>query len=531
MKLGCCVSMTATTSTGIGNENIPLFQELGYDYIELPLAQVMDLSDKEFSGLLGRIEGIPVEACNNFFPPSIRLTGPEADKEAILDYVSRAVDRASKLGAKIIVLGSAGAKNIPEGFPYEKAREQFIGLLRDIHKIVAPLGITVVLEPLNTKESNFITSAKVALAIMKDVDCDNIKLLVDFYHMRMEDEGLEVIREAGSHLCHVHIAAKDKRLFPREGDGEDYKSFFETLRSAGYDGRISVEGKPHDLTEDARASASVLKPYTDTVLYIENKAKRLRNLVLQMIGIGKAGHIGGSNSAADFVAALYFAKMRLNPKDPKCPDRDRFILSKGHAALIQYAALAELGYFPMEELAKTKSFGSMLQGHPDINKTPGIDANTGSLGQGLSIACGMAVGLKMDGKSNKVYVVIGDGELAEGQIWEAAMMASVYKLDNLVAILDKNNIQAMGTIEERFNIHSIPEKWRAFGWEVLEIDGHNVSEILDAFNKTDEVKSKPSMIIAHTVKGKGVDFAENTALFHNGILTEEQYNSAIRQLT
>ena len=268
----------------------------------------------------------------------------------------------------------------------------------------------------------------------------------------------------------------------------------------------------------------------EAVRLVENKARQLRQNVLQMIGVGKAGHLGGSNSAAEVVAALYFSKMKLDKTNPKWEGRDRFLLSKGHAALIQYAALVELGYIPAAEMAKTKALGSVLQGHPDLLKTPGIEANTGSLGQGLSIACGMAMGLKVDEKSNKVYVLVGDGELAEGQIWEAAMAASVYKLDNLVAILDKNNLQATGTIVERFNTNPAAEKWKAFGWEVIEMDGHNVEEVLDALDKADGVKNKPTMLIAHTVKGKGVDFAENNPAYHNGILTEENYKSALSQV-
>jgi len=258
-------------------------------------------------------------------------------------------------------------------------------------------------------------------------------------------------------------------------------------------------------------------------------AQRLRGHVVDMVGAGRAGHLGGSLSAADIVAALYFSKMRLNPADPRDPARDRFILSKGHAALIQYAALAELGYFPISELAKAKTLDALLQGHPDAGRTPGVEANTGSLGQGLSIACGMALGLRLDRSDSKVYVMIGDGEMAEGQIWEAAMAAPFYKLDNLVAILDKNNIQATGRIGQRFDTNPVPEKWAAFGWEVLETDGHNIGEIQRVLDTADTIKGKPVMIIAHTVKGKGVDFAEDAAAFHNGILTQEQYESAVRQ--
>ena len=262
---------------------------------------------------------------------------------------------------------------------------------------------------------------------------------------------------------------------------------------------------------------------------LEKTAKKLRYDIIKMIGAGKPGHLGGSCSVADIVAVLYFHKMRHDPANPKWAERDRFLLSKGHAALAQYAALAECGYFPMEELETLKELGSILQGHPDMLKTPGIEANTGSLGQGLSMACGMALAGKLDKLDYKVYCILGDGEIAEGQIWEASMTASCYKLDNLVAILDKNGVQAMGPIVERYDTNPHGEKWKAFGWEVMEIDGHDVKQIADALDKADEVKGRPVMIVANTVKGKGVPFAEGKAAFHHGMMTQEQYETA-RQL-
>ena len=268
----------------------------------------------------------------------------------------------------------------------------------------------------------------------------------------------------------------------------------------------------------------------DTVKKIEKKALQLRYDILEMVGPGKVGHLGGSSSCADIVAALYFYKMRINPQDPKDPGRDRFLLSKGHAALVQYAALAELGYFPREKLKTVKTLGSILQGHPDMTKTPGVEANTGSLGQGLSIAVGMALGIRLDGKDNKVYVIVGDGEIAEGQIWEAAMAAANFKVSNLVAVVDQNRLQATGAIKDRFDTNPLPEKWEAFGWHVIKIDGHNVEEILNALDATDQVKEKPVVIIAETVKGKAFSFAENNPAFHNGALTEEQYAIAQKDL-
>ena len=267
-----------------------------------------------------------------------------------------------------------------------------------------------------------------------------------------------------------------------------------------------------------------------TIAELEKKSGALRLNIIKMIGIGQKGHLGGSFSLAEIVTVLYFYKMKHNPKNPQWEDRDRFLLSKGHAALIQYAALAESGYFPKEEIEKVKCLGAMLQGHPDKLTTPGIEANTGSLGQGLSIACGIAAGLRLDEKKNKVYCIVGDGEIAEGQIWEAAMTASFYKLDNLTAILDKNELQATGAIVERYDTNPLVEKWKAFGWYVTEMDGHNIKEIIDVLDRVDKIEGRPKMIIAHTIKGKGLTFAENNVAYHNGELTKDQYEKACTDL-
>lgn len=267
----------------------------------------------------------------------------------------------------------------------------------------------------------------------------------------------------------------------------------------------------------------------DCIQRLRHKANALRQGVVQCIGVGCAGHLGGSCSAADLVAALYFYKMKHNPQDPHMPDRDRFLLSKGHVAILQYAALAEAGYFPKEALKHTKELGAMLQGHPDVRKTPGIEAGTGSLGQGLSIGLGMALGLRLDGIPARVYVLLGDGELDEGQVWEAAMAASAYGAANLIAIVDNNGMQATGRLEDRLDSGDLGEKWRSFGWNVLEINGHDMAQILSALDQADQAEV-PTVILAHTVKGKGIHFAENVAAYHNGILTEETYAMAMEDL-
>ena len=264
---------------------------------------------------------------------------------------------------------------------------------------------------------------------------------------------------------------------------------------------------------------------------LEDKAQKLRRDVVISIGVGVAGHIGGSNSSADIVAALYFHKMRHDPKHPEWRERARFLLSKGHVGILQYAALAESGYFPVEDLKHTKEIGSYLQGHPDVQKTPGIEAGTGSLGQGLSIGLGMALGLRLDRLDSRTYVLVGDGEIAEGQIWEAAMAASAFKADNLVAIVDRNRLQANGRTKERFDTGDIMAKFLSFGWHVIEINGHDMREILSALDEAETVKGVPTAIIANTVKGKGVSFAENVVGYHNGMLTEETYRQALLELT
>jgi len=264
---------------------------------------------------------------------------------------------------------------------------------------------------------------------------------------------------------------------------------------------------------------------------IRKMAAQIRKDVVLMIGgDGHVGHLGGSCSSADIVAALYFHEMKLDPKNPKWEDRDRFMFSKGHACIAQYAALAEIGYFSTDILPSLKSLGSILQGHPDRNKTPGVEVNTGSLGQGLSIAHGMALAMKLNKKDNYVYCIMGDGEQSEGQIWEAAMAAATFKTDNLIGILDMNGLQATGPCAERFDIPDLPKKWAAFGWNVIEIDGHDIAAIIGAFEQAKATKGRPSIVIAKTVKGKGISFAENVVGFHNGALTKEQYNQALSEL-
>ena len=267
-----------------------------------------------------------------------------------------------------------------------------------------------------------------------------------------------------------------------------------------------------------------------TTIELKRVANVIRQDIVSMLVTAKSGHPGGSLSAADIVATLFFNEMRINPKDPSWSDRDRFVLSKGHAAPVLYSALAEKGYFPKEELQGLRQTGHMLQGHPDMKKTPGVDMSTGSLGQGLSAANGMALASKLDGKDYRVYALLGDGEMAEGQVWEAAMASAHYKLDNVTAILDFNGLQIDGATDSVMCSAPLTEKWRAFCWHVIEVDGHDIDALLAAFAEAKTVKGKPTIIIAKTVKGKGVSFMEDQAGWHGNAPSVEQGEQALKEL-
>lgn len=255
-------------------------------------------------------------------------------------------------------------------------------------------------------------------------------------------------------------------------------------------------------------------------------AAKLRGNIVEMIPPGKVGHLGGSASIADVTAALYFGHMKVF-QDPRDPRRDRCIFSKGHAVLAQYAAFVELGYFDREELKHVKTLKGILQGHPDMDHTPGIEAVTGSLGQGLSVSLGMALGLRLTGSESRVFCIVGDGELSEGQIWEAAMAAAAHRTDNLCAIIDWNKVQATDTVENVLPNDMLAEKWAAFGWNVIEIDGHDLPAILDALEAARACKDRPTAILAHTIKGKGFPFAEGKAAYHNAALSEAEFAQAL----
>jgi transketolase len=260
-------------------------------------------------------------------------------------------------------------------------------------------------------------------------------------------------------------------------------------------------------------------------------AGAIRCDIIEMITTAQSGHPGGSLSATDIVAALYFRIMRLDPTNPDWPDRDRFILSKGHACPVWYAALAERGYFDKSHLGTLRQLNSILQGHADMKKTPGVDMTVGSLAQGFSAGLGMALSGKLRKKDYHVWVIIGDGEMQEGAIWEAAMASAKWKLDNLTAILDRNRLQNDDFVDATMPVEPVADKWKAFNWNVLEIDGHNMEEIVSALETAKTIKGKPTIIIAHTVKGKGVSYMENVAVWHGKAPSQEQARQALEEIS
>ena len=266
------------------------------------------------------------------------------------------------------------------------------------------------------------------------------------------------------------------------------------------------------------------------ILDLEAKAQHLRRTVVDMVCTAGSGHCGGSLSAADIVAALYFHQLRIDPANPSWPDRDWFIMSKGHAAPILYAALAHRGFFPESELATLRQLDSRLQGHPDRNKTPGVDMTAGSLGHGVSVGVGLALAARMQGSPSRTYVMLGDGEIQAGIVWEGLMEAAKYNLENLTAILDLNGVQLDGTTDDVMPMEPVADKWRSFGWHVVEIDGHNMRQILEALDDVPKRHGKPTVIVAHTVKGKGVSFMENKNTWHGKLPSEKEHAQALADL-
>jgi len=273
-------------------------------------------------------------------------------------------------------------------------------------------------------------------------------------------------------------------------------------------------------------------PMPKAIEELQAIARRIRREIVEMTGAAKSGHPGGSLSAVEILVELYFHRMHIDPKNPTLPDRDRFILSKGHAAPVLYAVMAEAGYeqTPLDKLNTLRKLGSIYQGHPDMRYIPALEASTGSLGEGLSLALGMGLAARMNGGKSRTYAMLGDGEIQEGQIWEAAMAGAFHKVDNVVAIVDNNRIQLDGFVKDIMAIDPLADKWRAFGWHTIEIDGHDFPAIQAALDEAEATKGKPTCLVAHTIKGKGVSFMENNPKFHGTAPTADEVKIALQEL-
>jgi transketolase len=290
-----------------------------------------------------------------------------------------------------------------------------------------------------------------------------------------------------------------------------------------------TDSNPFKPSQNSSAGDKITGVFSSTE-DLKEVAKRLRRDIVNMIAKAGSGHPGGSLSAVEIITALYWKVLRHKPSDPRWPDRDRFILSKGHAAPVLYTALAECGYFPVDELNTLRQIDSRLQGHTDRLKTPGVEMSAGSLGQGLSFATGVALAGRLDSKNYRTYVLLGDGECDEGQVWEAAMAAVHFGVDNLTAIVDNNGLQLSGCNADTMSLEPFKDKWASFGWHVIEVNGHDINQLLEAFDKAKKVKDKPAAIIAHTIKGKGVSFMENNVDFHGKAPNAKELEIALKEL-
>ncbi len=269
---------------------------------------------------------------------------------------------------------------------------------------------------------------------------------------------------------------------------------------------------------------------TQNVAELQAVARTTRRQIIEMLTAAKSGHPGGSLSAVEILVTLYFDVLRHDPANPTWPDRDRFLLSKGHACPVLYSLMAQCGYTPADQLHTLRKLGSIYQGHPDVRYIPALEASTGSLGQGLSIGLGMALAAKLDGRPTRTFVVFGDGEIQEGQVWEAAMFGAFHKVDNVVCIIDYNHIQLDGFVKDIMDVEPLTDKWKAFGWHVIDVDGHDIAALQAAFKEAESTKGKPTCLIAHTVKGKGVSFMENNPKYHGVAPTEKEMELALQEI-
>jgi len=452
--------------------------------------------------------------------------------EIPIKTVKKVLELARKYGVKTILsIGAAGTKN----------REEVKEVLH---------GLDIVIT--NERECGYLTNRVISHMETGTLSANELrKLGVNHVIITMGKEGTLLVNAHGATVFHRYgvevidtigggdafVGAVAVKI--AEGnfviDAIDYGNAagaLVTMKIGAQEGLSYKEELEKFIAEKKKDEyGKVYKAYNETIKMFEQKSNKIRVNIIKMLGHAGSGHLGGSLSVADILAVLYFKVMRIDPKNPRWEDRDRLVLSKGHAAPALYAALAEAGFFSEEKLCELRKLGGDLSGHPDMRKTPGVDMTTGSLGQGLSVANGMTIAAKLANKDYRVYVLLGDGEIQEGQIWEAAMTSSTRRLNNLCAILDYNGLQIDGSIGEvKSGLEPIVEKWKAFNWNVLEIDGHNHEAIWEALEDAKKEKDMPTIIIARTIKGKGVSFMERKVEYHGVAPTEDECRRALKEL-
>jgi transketolase len=451
--------------------------------------------------------------------------------EIPIPAVKKAIELAQKFGVKTILnIGAIGTKN----------REDVLGVLN---------GLDIVI--MNEREGGYLTNRVISHMETGTLSGMELrKLGVNHVIITMGKEGTLLVNAHGATVFHrygvevvdtvgggdafvgaVAVAIADDKFVIDAIDYGNAAGALVTTKIGAQEGLPTKEEIEKFIEKKKKdGEGKSYKEYNETIKKLEKTANRMRMNIIKMLGCARSGHLGGSLSAVDIIATLYMHVMKIDPKRPNWEERDRFILSKGHGAPALYAALVEAGFFPEEKLWTLRKIGG-LSGHPDMKAIPGVDMTTGSLGQGLSIANGMALAARIRGLNYRVYVMLGDGEIQEGQIWEAAMTSTSRRLDNICAILDYNGLQIDGSIGEvKSGLEPVVEKWKAFNWNVIEIDGHNYEAIVEAFEDAKKIKGMPTIIIARTIKGKGVSFMERKVEYHGVAPTEEECQKALKEL-
>lgn len=553
-------------------ESIERAAQFGYDGVELALKTPDEVDPADVRRRLDRCGLVcPCISTGQVFA-GLGLhftTRDRAKRVQVIEIFRGMIDLAGELGDTPAMVNIGRARGfVEDGEQPVDAEKRFIEVARELGDYAADRRVTLVLEPVNRYEVNFVNSVAEAAALVEKVGSDNLALMPDVFHMNIEDASIvgELVRHI-RRVGYLHLADSN-RLAPGQGH-TDFRAVFSALKTAGYDGWAGVEILPRpDPDTAARQAIEHLAPLRDeynaregsesVVSTAENPSlrgkppasaegqptntsdspdfdalqadcRRFRREIIDAIHAAGSGHSGGSLSCVEILWTLYSQVLRVRPEQPDWPDRDRFILSKGHAAPCLYAVLAARGFLPPDALSTLRRTGSALQGHPDMRKVPGVEMSTGSLGMGISAGVGMALASRLSGRHFGVYVLVGDGELQEGQNWEALMSAHKFGLSNLVVIVDRNGVQLDGRTDKIMPLLDLPGKLREFGLDVCSCDGHDCRSVYEAVQWARATRTEttlPRAIVAHTVKGRGVSFMEGRHTWHGAKITDEHYAAA-----